>query len=119
MKKAILIAIVGLLIATVPALSNTVIPVHAQESVLAPVINLSKNGQSSDPQIAVSGNNVYVGWAWTGAVILMYLSIAEEIVMMVLGNSYGFSIILAAIFLYYLYRPHVKIFFGKVSSTTV
>lgn len=60
-----------------------------------------------------------IGWAWTGAVLLMYVSIAEEIVMMVLGSSYGFSIILAAIFLYYLYRPHVKMFFGKITLTTV
>ncbi len=66
MNKAIFVAISGLLIASVPALSNTVIPVNAQESNLASVINLSKNGQSNEPQIAVSGNNVYVAWAGAG-----------------------------------------------------
>ncbi len=58
-----------------------------------------------------------MGWSWTGAIVLMYVSIAEEIVMIVLGISYGYSMILAAIFLYYLYRPRVKLFFGKMPLT--
>ncbi len=53
-------------------------------------------------------------WAWTVTLILSIISLILGIVSVVAG-SFGsiINIIIAAIIIYYLYRPHVKAFFGK------
>jgi len=58
-------------------------------------------------------------WAWKIAVVLAFISIAVNIISIVVqGNVSGIpgsilGIILDVIVLYYLYRPHVKAYFGK------
>jgi hypothetical protein len=56
-----------------------------------------------------------MGWAWTVAIILSIISIVWNVVTLVTaGNYFGIiSIIISGIILYYLYRPHVKAYFGK------
>jgi hypothetical protein len=53
-------------------------------------------------------------WAWSVTIILSIISIVMGIVSLVAG-SFGsiVNIIIAGIIIYYLYRPHVKAFFGK------
>lgn len=54
------------------------------------------------------------GWAWTLTVILSIISIALNAISIATGNPGGIvSIIISGIVLYYLYRPHVKAFFGR------
>lgn len=49
-------------------------------------------------------------WAWTITLILTIISLIAEIA------SFNFiGIIIDAIILYYLFRPHVKAYFGKLS----
>jgi len=60
------------------------------------------------------------GWAWTIGMIVSVLSIIANIVQAIISPS-GVggaivSIIIPLIIIYYLTRPHVKIFFGKGSS---
>jgi uncharacterized membrane protein (UPF0136 family) len=54
-------------------------------------------------------------WAWTVAVILSIISIVLNVISI---GSYSIltlvSIILDGLILYYLYRPHVKEYFGKI-----
>ena len=58
------------------------------------------------------------GWAWTITVILSFIGIALGIVSIVTGNIGAiFHLIINAIVVYYLYRPHVKVFFGKATTT--
>ncbi len=77
------------------------------------------------------------GWAWTITIVLTIISIAVQIVSGITnsiftasitdgGNSVaaGFmgqiiGIAINLIILYYLYRPHVKAFFGKSSNKTI
>jgi hypothetical protein len=55
-----------------------------------------------------------LGWAWTVSVILSIISIAFNAISIAAGNvSSIISIIISGIILYYLYRPHVKAYFGK------
>jgi hypothetical protein len=55
-----------------------------------------------------------LGWAWTVTVILAIISIVFNAISIATGNIAGIvSIIISAIILYYLYRPHVKAYFGK------
>lgn len=55
-----------------------------------------------------------VGWAWSLTVILSIASIVLNAISIASGNFGGIiSIIISVIILYYLYRPHVKSFFGK------
>jgi hypothetical protein len=55
-----------------------------------------------------------LGWAWTVTVILSIISIALNAISIATGNlSSIISIIISGIILYYLYRPHVKAYFGK------
>ena len=57
------------------------------------------------------------GWAWTITLILSYVGIALGIVSIATGNIGAvFHLIINIIVVYYLYRPNVKLFFGK--STT-
>ena len=54
------------------------------------------------------------GWAWTVTVILSIISIVLNAISIAAGNiSSIISIIISGIILYYLYRPHVKAYFGK------
>jgi len=57
------------------------------------------------------------GWAWTITVILSFIGIALGIVSIVTGNIGAiFHLIINAVVVYYLYRPHVKAFFGKATT---
>ncbi len=58
------------------------------------------------------------GWAWTVTLILSIISIvfnAISIATTAGANLIGgiISIIISAVIIYYLYRPHVKAYFGK------
>ncbi len=72
------------------------------------------------------------GWSWTITVILIIMNLAISIIPIIIGllsaiptinNDYSLLIIVLAptlidisisiIILYYFYRPHVKVFFGK------
>ena len=58
------------------------------------------------------------GWAWTVTLILSIISIvfnAISIAASAGANLIGgiISIIISAVIIYYLYRPHVKAYFGK------
>jgi hypothetical protein len=55
-----------------------------------------------------------MGWAWTLTLVLSIISIVLNAISLATGNVGGIiSIIISAIIVYYLYRPHVKAFFGK------
>lgn len=55
-----------------------------------------------------------LGWAWTLTIVLSVISIALNAVSLVSGNFGGIiNVIISAVVLYYLYRPHVKAYFGK------
>ena len=68
-------------------------------------------------------------WAWTITVVLLFIGIAINVVSIIFGsfainmdistfltvNSGNIAgIIISVIILYYLYRPHVKSYFGKM-----
>lgn len=60
-------------------------------------------------------------WAWTAAVILSAIGIGLSILQIAAGVVTGdfsgiISLIINGIILYYLYRPHVKAYFGKAVS---
>ncbi len=55
-----------------------------------------------------------LGWAWTVTVVISIISIVLNAVSIAAGNLASIiSIIISGIILYYLYRPHVKAYFGK------
>jgi hypothetical protein len=55
-----------------------------------------------------------LGWAWSVTVILSIISIVSNVISIASGNFGGIvSIIISGVILYYLYRPHVKAYFGK------
>jgi hypothetical protein len=55
-----------------------------------------------------------LGWAWTVTVILSIISIVFNAISIATGNIVAIiSIIISGIIIYYLYRPHVKAYFGK------
>ena len=59
-----------------------------------------------------------MGWAWTVTVVLSIISIVLNAISIATGNIGGIvSIIISGIILYYLYRPHVKAYFGKAART--
>ena len=59
------------------------------------------------------------GWAWTVTVVLCCIGIALGLVSVVMGHVEGiFNILINALIFYYIYRPYVKSFFGKVITTT-
>jgi hypothetical protein len=55
------------------------------------------------------------GWAWTVTLILSIISIVWNAITIATAANFGgiISIIISAVIIYYLYRPHVKAFFGK------
>ena len=58
-----------------------------------------------------------LGWAWTVTVILSIISIVSNAISIATGNIAAIiSIIISGIILYYLYRPRVKVYFGKGAS---
>lgn len=63
-------------------------------------------------------------WAWKSAVVIAFISIAFNIIMMFVHTrtsnqaSSSVSLIIDALILYYLYRPHVKMFFRKPAKPT-
>lgn len=70
-------------------------------------------------------------WSWTITVILLFIGIAIDVVSIIIFGSFAINmdtssflttnsgsiagIIISVIILYYLYRPHVKSYFGKMS----
>ncbi len=54
-------------------------------------------------------------WAWILTVVLSIISIVVAVISIVTTGSIPniISIIISGIILYYLYRPHVKAYFGK------
>jgi lysylphosphatidylglycerol synthetase-like protein (DUF2156 family) len=58
-------------------------------------------------------------WAWTLTVILSIISIVLAAISIAAGSIPSIiSIIISGIILYYLYRPHVKAYFGKTVSAS-
>ena len=60
------------------------------------------------------------GWAWTVTVILSIIGIVIQIISALSTSDIAFTTLgigINAIILYYLYRPHVKAYFGKFPST--
>jgi hypothetical protein len=60
------------------------------------------------------------GWAWGVTMVLSIISIVIGVISMVAGSIGSIvNIIIAGIIIYYLYRPHVKAFFGKTVKALV
>jgi lysylphosphatidylglycerol synthetase-like protein (DUF2156 family) len=58
-------------------------------------------------------------WAWTLTVILSIISIVLAAISIAAGSIPSItSITISGIILYYLYRPHVKAYFGKAVNMT-
>jgi hypothetical protein len=58
-----------------------------------------------------------IGWAWNLTVVLSIISIVLNVISIATGNFGGIiSIIISGVILYYLYRPHVKAYFGKATT---
>ena len=71
-------------------------------------------------------------WAWTITVVLLFIGIVINVVSIIIFGYFTFDtdtssfltsnsgsiagIIISVIILYYLYRPHVKLYFGKLST---
>jgi uncharacterized membrane protein (DUF2068 family) len=59
-------------------------------------------------------------WAWTITLILSVIGIIVAIASIVAGNVGAIiSIIIHGVVIYYLYRPNVKAYFGKQSSSLI
>src|SRR5205807_5253089 len=53
-------------------------------------------------------------WAWTLGIIVRVIGIVLDVIQIVGGNYSGVvSLIISLLIIYYLMRPHVKVFFGK------
>ena len=60
------------------------------------------------------------GWAWIITLILSVIGVISGIASIAFGNVGGiFNIIISAVILYYLYRPNVKAFFGKMQPSDI
>ena len=56
-------------------------------------------------------------WAWNLTVVLSIISIVLNAISIATGNFGGIiSIIISGVIIYYLYRPHVKAYFGKATT---
>ena len=54
------------------------------------------------------------GWAWTATVVLSVISLVFGVISVVTGNWFSLiNVIISGIIIYYMYRPHVKAYFGK------
>jgi uncharacterized membrane protein (DUF2068 family) len=59
------------------------------------------------------------GWAWTAAVVLSIVVVIMSVVSIVTGNIGSIiSLAINGVILYYLYRRHVKEYFGKAVPST-
>jgi uncharacterized membrane protein (DUF2068 family) len=59
------------------------------------------------------------GWAWTITLVLSFIGIALGLASIVTGKIVELlPVIINAIIIYYLYRPDVKVFFGKRASSS-
>jgi hypothetical protein len=60
------------------------------------------------------------GWAWTVTLVLSVISIIMGM-MSVAGGNVGaiVNVIIAGVIIYYLYRPYVKAYFGKTTTTSL
>jgi hypothetical protein len=58
-------------------------------------------------------------WAWTVTIILSIASIVWNAITLATAANFGgiISIIISGIIIYYLFRPHVKAYFGKATRT--
>jgi uncharacterized membrane protein len=57
-------------------------------------------------------------WAWTLTIVLSIVSIVLNALSLAAGNFAAIiSIIISGIILYYMYRPHVKAYFGKTVTS--
>lgn len=55
-----------------------------------------------------------LGWAWTVTVVLAIISLVLNAISIATGNFGGvISIVISGVILYYMYRRHVKEYFGK------
>jgi hypothetical protein len=58
-------------------------------------------------------------WAWNTTITLSVIGIALGTSSIITGNVGAIlSIIINVIVLYYLYRPYVKVYFGKVAPSS-
>lgn len=58
-------------------------------------------------------------WGWTAAVVLSIIGVVLSAVSIATGNFGAIiSLIINGVILYYLYRPHVKAYFGKAVPLT-
>ena len=60
------------------------------------------------------------GWAWIVTIIIIIISIIMNIILVVFGGIENvINLIINGIIIYYLYRPSVKSYFGRVKGPTV
>lgn len=92
-------------------------PIGLSAAMLGPIL-----GVMAGVMIAVGIASIIVamglfkgkGWAWTVSVILALIGIATSIASLAVGNFGGIAnLVINGIILYYLFRPHVKTYFGK------
>ena len=54
------------------------------------------------------------GWAWMATVVLAVISLVFGVISIVAGNWLSIiNVIISGVITYYMYRPHVKAYFGK------
>jgi len=60
-----------------------------------------------------------VGWSWNGAIIISILSISINLIFSLnLDNLQNlFTVFIHILIIYYLFRPHIKAYFGKAEVT--
>lgn len=59
-------------------------------------------------------------WAWTITLILSAIGVISGIASIAIGNVGGIvSVIIYGVIIYYLYRPNVKAFFGKMQPSAI
>lgn len=60
------------------------------------------------------------GWAWTVTIIITIISLVFNALSIVSGNIGAIvGIIIDGVIIYYLYRPNVKSYFGRVRGPTI
>jgi hypothetical protein len=58
-------------------------------------------------------------WAWTLTVIISIITIVLNVITIAILSILSIiNIVFSGIILYYLYRPHVKVYFGKTTSSS-
>ncbi len=58
-------------------------------------------------------------WAWNLGIVVSAIGIVLNVIQMIGGNYSGVvSLIISLLIIYYLMRPHVKVFFGKGTPMT-